>query len=612
MPVLGGLLVLAFTWPLLLAAGNAYAAKRGLEQALETMAAGNVDEASQLAHLAREDLRDIDRTTDGFSGFVWGLLPGGEADMADVRELSTAAVDVTDVVIIASDAYPEELSGRGFLLGPDNAIDIEALESVLGVYDEMLAQVQAAADANDRVEARSPLLGPMLRTTSSQLGQRLQQGLDGMRAFRPLVPVLPRLLGGDGEQRLLVALLNPSEQRFSGGATLSFATLTLDDGELSQDDTVIGAEDQKTFARFSWPPVRDNPFHQPGTRLRLSTATLAPSWSVSGEELLRAWDERGETRTDGLVAVDVVALQALMRFTGPITVSGYGTLTADNLTQQLVGSYEAYTTPEAFLARRAGGAQLMAEFQRRIISGSGLVGKVDSILSSAAARRFMVYHRDPAAMRAFDRMGLSGDLSDTPHDYVGVFNQALAGQKSDYWQRRDVRQRVTLQPGGDAKVQLQIRIHNDAPPPAEDVFPGYAQYVRRDNDMALATFLPVGVDNVVGEVDGEPAEVDLAEFRGRPFAKFLLDFAPQQSRRVTLTYDVPDAARPLPRGLRYQLDVDPQSLVDPEAFEVVVRWPEGLAPRSLPEGWSAEPGRARFETADLAFSPRWRITLSRR
>ncbi len=94
-----------------------------------------------------------------------------------------------------------------------------------------------------------------------------------------------------------------------------------------------------------WERVEGNPFHT--GKLRISTATFAPDWSVSGEELLRGWERRGGAPQDGLIAVDVVALADLLRITGPVDVPVYGRIDAANFTQKLVGDYDSFPSNEA-------------------------------------------------------------------------------------------------------------------------------------------------------------------------------------------------------------------------------------------------------------------------
>ena len=72
--------------------------------------------------------------------------------------------------------------------------------------------------------------------------------------------------------------------------------------------------------------------------------------------------------------------------------------------------------------------------------GQGLE-KIESLRNSARGRHFALWMRDPDVQAAVADIGLAGDLSDTDHDYVAVFNQNTNASKSDYWQKRTDHQR---------------------------------------------------------------------------------------------------------------------------------------------------------------------------
>ena len=180
-----------------------------------------------------------------------------------------------------------------------------------------------------------------------------------------------------------------------------------------------------------WDKVEGNPFHN--GKLRLSTATFAPDWSVSGEELLRGWERRTGQQTDGLVAVDVVALADMLRITGPVDVTVlYGRLDAGNFTEKLVGDYDPTPTDQA---RHDLNRAIVPVFAERLLAPGDGVDKIESLRNSASGPHFALWMRDPDVQAAIADIGLAGELSDTDHDYVAVFNQNTNASKADYWQK---------------------------------------------------------------------------------------------------------------------------------------------------------------------------------
>lgn len=607
----GGLLTLTVLLhlPALTALVNGWEVKRNTTDAVAALREGDLAGAREHAAAARGDALDIDRIASGVSGTIWSWLPEGEDDRRDMRHLADAMLDVTSVIETAAEAHPREASPDGFIIDAEGKIDVEALAAVLGELDTISSHAASAVEDLEQVGAKGFLLGSAIDSTRDEALSTMRPVARTIELVRPLIPLLPELLGGEEPQSYLIALLNPAEQRFSGGATLTFAPLVIREGQVVRGEPLAAVGGARGFEETRWVPVTGNPFHPVGKEVRLTTAALAPSWPVSGEELLRGWEAVRHESMDALVALDVVALQDLMRFTGPIDVPGYGTLDASNLTERLIGSYDELVTPDVFNERRVGNQVLVDVFQSRALNGRNILDKISSLLLSAKARHFAVYHRDPRIQDAIDETGLAGDLADSPYDYIGVFNQALTGHKADYWQRRTVKSRVTLDEDGSANVRLRVRVFNASPPPATDVHPVYKNYVRRDNRLALGAFLPTNVSQVTARVDGARRHVALNEYFGRPYIRTRMNLAPREKRVLVLDYHVPQAAVRHSGGrLAYRLDIDPQGLVDPQAMQVTVHWPKGFEITYLPAVWSSDrAGRAQFSTRDMTYSSSWTV-----
>jgi hypothetical protein len=117
--------------------------------------------------------------------------------------------------------------------------------------------------------------------------------------------------------------------------------MSLQQGKVNVGGSINRDSNPRVREPIRWSKVPGNYFHYPGP-IRVLNSTFAPSWSVSGEELLRGWDAATGDRYDGVVAVDMVAISRLFAVTGGITVPGHGRLTADNFVEKTVGSYDDY------------------------------------------------------------------------------------------------------------------------------------------------------------------------------------------------------------------------------------------------------------------------------
>jgi hypothetical protein len=409
-------------------------------------------------------------------------------------------------------------------------------------------------------------------------------------------------------------MLNPSEQRYSGGATLSFTTLRADHGSLSFGRTVNADDLNSEGAAQSWPPVPGNTFHRSSAPQRVTSATFSPWWSVSGEELLRGYRKAFPgPPLDGLIGIDLQGLADLFAITGPVQVPLAGQVTADNLVQVLAGSYDRYPSVEA---RRQVNAALVPLFRQRFLQGGHTSAKVSALLEAAKGRHFFTYFRNPLLERRFARVGLSGDLSTTPYDYIGVFSQNLNGSKIDYWQQRSVTATIHLAANGSARTHLAVAVTNASPPyQGTEPDPGIG-YFTRVLGTRVGVFMPRNATYRSTSIDGKTMKSTLhlpkvAGVRNRKYVEGTFSLQRGQTGTMGVDYSSPDAAQVMSsRSMVYRLTVDPQDLVTPETLTVHVTWPAGFRPSgALPKGWHASAGGATYRGA-VAVQGSWEIPLT--
>ena len=186
----------------------------------------------------------------------------------------------------------------------------------------------------------------------------------------------------------------------------------------------------------------------------------------------------------------------MLRITGPVETELYGTLDSSNFTQKLVGDYDTYPDNEA---RKGLNRSIVPVFADRLFEPGQGLEKIESIRNSARGRHFALWMRDPDVQAAVADIGLAGDLSDTDHDYLAVFNQNTNISKSDYWQKRTVTSDVQLRADGSAEVEMTISVYNDSPPYGanQDLGDNRGGSTRtRWNGMTLGVFLPHDVEDL--------------------------------------------------------------------------------------------------------------------
>ncbi len=139
---------------------------------------------------------------------------------------------------------------------------------------------------------------------------------------------------------LLVMVQNAAEARTGGGITGSFIEVRATDGKLS-----VGAHaDSASFAR-SAPPAMELPteltaLYGPTFGRYVTNITVTPDFDLSARLASAWWQTLAQPAPDAIVSIDPIVLRALLRITGPLTLSDGSVVdTASVIEQMLVRPY---------------------------------------------------------------------------------------------------------------------------------------------------------------------------------------------------------------------------------------------------------------------------------
>ena len=301
---------------------------------------------------------------------------------------------------------------------------------------------------------------------------------------------------------------------------------------------------------------------------------------MSGEELLaRLGPRRTAQETDGLIAVDVVALADLLRITGPVDVPTYGTLDAGNFTQKMVGDYDAFPDNEA---RHDLNRAIVPVFAERVLEPGDGIAKIESLRDSARGRHFALWMRDPDLQAAVADIGLAGELSDTDHDYVARLQPEH--------QRQQVRLLAATRASpatsssredgsaqGRASPSRCTTTRRPTPTRASATRSGGTLRHPLERHDARASSCPTAPRSPRPRPPATPPGTDVFDYYGRPYKLLRLTLPPGETRQAVLEYDVPAAAvAPGDGTITYRLDAAPQGLIIPETLDGDRAVAEGL------------------------------------
>jgi hypothetical protein len=295
---------------------------------------------------------------------------------------------------------------------------------------------------------------------------------------------------------------------------------------------------------------------------------------------------------------------------GPVQ-SEYGELNSGNLVDELlVKAYMEQGTD--VVGRQERNDALMSTMLDSLMTGGGLMGKAEAVLSVAPQRHVQMYFRDDRLQRIVERRDLAGAVP-TPKtgNLTAVYTQNGNGSKVDVFQQRTIDETVTLDKDGSATVRRTVSLNNQVPP-----YTGIGPDIRRGYTTRWATNLVINLMPPGAKLLASP-DVELkstikhgVDQAGRTFANAAVVTRPDGISSLTWEYRVPRAAVHRDGGLRYIDHVLTQNTVNGFLLRTTVIPPSGWTVARIDDAqaWYVDRDRA-FLQVNIAAPTKLRLQL---
>ncbi|QAY61837.1 DUF4012 domain-containing protein [Microbacterium protaetiae] len=439
--------------------------------------------------------------------------------------------------------------------------------------DVALPVVQMQSDGKGKLLARAlPLIEAQSATISSlhtqltdlnasghligPMKSGVEQVVDVLDVAAPVFSVMPQMLGAHGAQSYLLVFQNNAESLPLGGSSASETLITADKGDLkitAQADSGDFAEDkQLTTVDVA---ASATALYGATYGSRSNMAVTRPDWPSAAQQLIAFWQRDIKDQTiNGVVSIDPIALERMLRATGPITV-GDVKLTSKNAVKILLSdSYKWWDT-----YTKAGSAKSDAFFQavaatmfEKVASADFDMPKmINALRDSVAKGDVMAWSADPAAQKIIADGRLSGELP-TDNDEtttLGLYYRDVSASKIDYYLKTAANVERTCT-GGTDTIVATTTLDMDITQKNADALPRYVKSRSHGSTFfskQVFIYAPPGMKVASVTVDGR----DVAPFRqgnvdlGRVVAPFQMTLRPGESATVTATFTGTGASTPL-------------------------------------------------------------------
>lgn len=422
----------------------------------------------------------------------------------------------------------------------------QTLDKISPDLDKVAADMELAQKELDKIDpARYPeqLMGKNIRSNIVSLKSTVSDSAQLLTQAKPLIKLLPDLLGNPNPKQYMLLFQNDAEIRPTGGFLTAYAFLKVTKGKIEPQ----GSYDIYDLdARFNKKVAAPAPIQKYLNEkyLNLRNVNIYPDFKVSMDEFSKYYRELSGPRPDGIVAIDTKLPVEILKIIGPIGVGGWGNFSAQNDPRcncpQVVYALEEIAdrpTNTVRVGRKAVLGPLMHSMLANAMgSPKHLWPKLMNVALDAIKQKHLIfYFYDPKTQLIAEDFNAAGRIRDYSYDYLHVNDANLGGAKSDMFIIRDVEQEIESVNG---KVTKTVTLNYNNPVKGSNcnleagqlcLNGTYRDYVR----------LMVPKGSTLISVVGSEVKETVTEESGKTVFEAFFTMRPQSQSKIVFKYELP-------------------------------------------------------------------------
>lgn len=367
-------------------------------------------------------------------------------------------------------------------------------------------------------------------------------------------------------------LQNNMELRPGGGFIGSFAEVSFEGGKLRKIEVNdIYTIDGQLNLRVEPPVEIKEDLGQKDYYLRDSN--WEPDFPTSARQAEWFYNKETGNSVEGVVALDVSAMEELLSVIGPIDLADYKEkITAENLFEKAVTHAETSFFPgtqakKSFLTALSNGVFEKIFF----LPQNNWPGIISALGKSLEEKHISFYLNDPKQFQFLHSQNWTHILprqskENLGSDFLSIVEANLGANKVNYYLDRSYNLHTIIGKEGDVSQRLRINYINRSP---SEAFPG-GKYKNR-----MRIYLPFGASltrAIWGEAD-ITADVNGFVDYGRSGYSLLLELAPKEQKMLVIDYTVPLKLDFQEGKASYRLDIIKQAGTGKDPFAWTVTYP---------------------------------------
>lgn len=358
-------------------------------------------------------------------------LPWIGDDVKSVQGMTQIVDDLSQQTLPKLSDVVKGLLGANFSSGKGQ-VNLQPVVDAQGNFATVNEEVQSLAQQFDALP--TPHISAV-RSAYDQASSQFSTISTQLDQINSTLQALPQFLGANGSRTYIIVASTQSESRSGGGLVGSLGSFTADHGNIAIGDF----HPNGTFIPIGMNFATDSEQEFFSAPLDMSfdvrDVLAAPDFSRAARQINRIWSASAYgSNADGVMGIDPVFVQEMIRISGDVTLPNGQVLTGDNTAEFLLnGIYKTVPVSQQdayfeYVAKQAMNNVFSNLNLSKMLSMSQMMGQL------AEGRHLYLYsfHDDEAAH--FQDAGLS---KDTPNNEekpeVGIYTNQMNPSKLDWY-----------------------------------------------------------------------------------------------------------------------------------------------------------------------------------
>lgn len=486
----------------------------------------------------------------------------------DAQKLSDAGIHGVKAAIITADSvipYADVLGLKGeksFVMGSAEdriRLAVKTMGKVVPKIDDIEKELVLAKTDIDSINvSRYPnfLFFKKIKDQITQVKNLVDGSVLAVDEGKPLIKVLPALLGEKESKKYMVLFQNDNELRPTGGFLTFYTLFRVEEGVIKIDRASDIYKLDESISSHPPAPEIITKYLPKVYSFNIRDSNLSPDFALSMKAFNDLYKKSSDKQNiDGIIALDTKFLVRIIDILGEVQADGQ-TFTAKTdpacNCPQVVYQLELNTTkPVGFIRQNRKaivGDLLLAIMQKSLKSSPKLYwGKLfQEALTGSAEKHVLFYMFSDDAQKGVESLNWGGRIKNFEGDYLHINDANFAGAKSNMYIKTAVKVEYDVSGTGEVTKTLTIDYKNPQKHSDCNLESGGLCL-----NATLRTFQRVYVPegSVLSSSRGSEVKVETKKDLGKTYFESFFTVKPLGKSQVTYKYTLPfkvKSGSPLP------------------------------------------------------------------